>query len=61
MPATKSISGSPEQMLDTVGAWAGIGVAHIILDPVARGGVQGRLQALEAFMGDVGDRVDAER
>jgi hypothetical protein len=48
-------------MLDTVGAWAGIGVDHILLDPVARGGVQGRLDALEAFMGDVAVRVEAAR
>jgi probable F420-dependent oxidoreductase len=54
MPAATSIAGSPEQMRDTVGAWAGIGVDHILLDPVARGGVQARLNALETFVGDVG-------
>ena len=61
MPAAKSITGSPEQMLDTVGAWAGIGVDHILLDPVARGGAHARLNALEAFMGDVGSRSEAAR
>jgi probable F420-dependent oxidoreductase len=61
MPAAKSITGSPEQMLDMVSAWAGIGVDHILLDPVARGGVQGRLNALEAFVGDVAGRVEAAR
>jgi probable F420-dependent oxidoreductase len=57
MPAAKSIAGPAEQMLDTVGAWSDIGVDHILLDPVARGGVAGRLGAVEAFMADVASRV----
>jgi probable F420-dependent oxidoreductase len=57
MPATKSIPGSVDQMLDTVGRWAAIGVDHILLDPVARGGVEGRLAAGEAFMADVAAAV----
>jgi probable F420-dependent oxidoreductase len=53
MPAKKSIAGSPEQMLDTIGRWRDIGVSHILLDPVTRGGVDGRIEAMEAFMADV--------
>jgi probable F420-dependent oxidoreductase len=61
MPAAKSIAGSPEQMLDTAGAWAAIGADHILLDPVARGGVEGRLRAVEGFMADVAERAGAAR
>ena len=50
MAPAKSIAGSKEQMLDTIGQWAGIGVDHILLDPVARGGFAGRLGAMEDFM-----------
>jgi hypothetical protein len=57
MPPAKSVAGSRQQMLDTVGGWAAIGVDHILLDPVARGGVEGRLTAAEAFMSDVASRV----
>ena len=57
MPPEKSIAGSREQMLDTVGSWAAIGVDHILLDPVAPGGVDGRLAALERFMTDVAART----
>ena len=53
MPAAKSIAGSPEQMLDTIGEWAAIGVDHILLDPVAPGGIAGRRAAMERFMVDV--------
>ena len=49
MTASKSIGGSNAQMLDTVGAWSAIGVDHILLDPVAPGGVAGRRAAMEAF------------
>ena len=44
-------------MLDTVGAWSAIGVDHILLDPVAPGGVAGRRAAMEAFMTDVAPQV----
>jgi probable F420-dependent oxidoreductase len=53
MPAAKSIAGTPDQMLDTIGAWAAIGVDHVLLDPVAPGGASGRLAALERFAEDV--------
>jgi hypothetical protein len=57
MPAAKSIGGSVEQMLDTIGRWQSIGVDHILLDPVAPGGFPGRMQAMESFMTDVAPRV----
>jgi probable F420-dependent oxidoreductase len=57
MPAAKSIGGSPEQMLDTIGQWRAIGVDHILLDPVAPGGVNGRRVAMERFMLDVASRA----
>ena len=53
MPPAKSIAGSKEQMLDTIGAWQAIGVDHILLDPVAPGGFAARRQAIETFMTDV--------
>jgi probable F420-dependent oxidoreductase len=57
MPAAKSIAGSKEQMLDTIGAWQAIGVDHILLDPVAPGGFAARRQAIESFMTDVAASV----
>jgi len=60
MPAAKSIAGSPAQMLDTVGRWKAIGVSHILLDPVAPGGLDGRRAAMERFMVDVAPHVSAE-
>lgn len=53
MPADKSIAGSKNQMLETIAGLKAIGVSHILLDPVARGGVAGRLDAIRAFMEDV--------
>jgi probable F420-dependent oxidoreductase len=53
MPAAKSIAGTPAQMVDTVGQWRDIGVDHILLDPVAPGGLDGRRAAIERFMVDV--------
>jgi alkanesulfonate monooxygenase SsuD/methylene tetrahydromethanopterin reductase-like flavin-dependent oxidoreductase (luciferase family) len=57
MPAEKSIAGSPAEMLDTVGGWQAIGVDHILLDPVAPGGLSGRRAAMERFMVDVAPHV----
>ena len=48
-----SIAGSAEQMIDTVGKWAAIGVDHILVDITAPGGPTGRLEAMEHFMSDV--------
>lgn len=53
MEPAKSIQGSADQMAATVGEWAAIGVDHILVDVVAGGGPQGRLDALRTFMTDV--------
>jgi probable F420-dependent oxidoreductase len=53
MQPEKSIAGSRDRMLETVAGLKDIGVSHILLDPVARGGVPARLDALRQFMSDV--------
>ena len=50
MEPEKSIQGPGDQMAETVEAWRGIGVDHLLLDVVAGGGPDGRLEALVAFM-----------
>ena len=40
-------------MQDTIGALEQARVQHVLLDPVARGGVAGRLQAVAEFMENV--------
>ncbi len=57
MPPAKSIAGSPDEMTDTIGRWAAVGVDHILLDPVAPGGLEGRRAAMEHFMTDVAPQV----
>ncbi len=57
MPAAKSVGGSPGQMQDMVGAMGEAGVTHVLLDPVAPGGIDGRLGALESFMTEVAPHV----
>ncbi|MGE0621998.1 MAG: TIGR03619 family F420-dependent LLM class oxidoreductase [Pseudomonadales bacterium] len=49
MEPAKSIAGSPAEMTDQVAAWREIGVSHLVLDPVARGGIEGRRDAVLAF------------
>ncbi|MCP5183691.1 MAG: LLM class F420-dependent oxidoreductase [Pseudomonadales bacterium] len=49
MEPAKSVYGSPAQMQDQVAAWRDIGVRHLVLDPVARGGIAGRRDAALAF------------
>ncbi len=56
MEPAKSIQGSADQMAATVADWAAIGVDHILVDVVAGGGPQGRLDALRSFMTDVAPR-----
>ena len=50
----KSIAGTSQQMLDTVRRWQDIGVEHILLDPVGRGGPGRRAEELTRFMDEVG-------
>lgn len=52
-----AIAGAPETMIETVEKWVDIGVRHILLDPVARGGIKGRLEAIREFMTDVAPNV----
>lgn len=49
MDPAKSLSGSPAQMQDQVAEWREIGVSHLVLDPVAPGGIAGRRDAAVAF------------
>jgi probable F420-dependent oxidoreductase len=49
----KSLLGEPEQMREQVARYADAGVAHLLLDIVARGGVRGRQEAMERFATDV--------
>ena len=57
MPPPKSIAGSPEQMLDTIGGWAEIGVDHIVLDPGINRDLESREANMRQFMADVAPRV----
>lgn len=57
MPADTSVAGGPAEMLDTVGRWQALGVDHILLDPVAPGGLAGRRAAMERFMLDVAPQL----
>lgn len=49
----KALVGSPEQMLEQVERYRAMGVTHILLDILARGGVQGRLEAMQRFAAEV--------
>ena len=51
-----SVGGSTEQMIEMVGNANAAGITHLVLDPVVRGGLAGRLEALEAFMTDVASK-----
>ncbi len=53
MEPEKSITGTPAQMRERLAELAAVGVSHVVLDPVARGGVQGRLDAVRALVRDV--------
>ena len=53
-----SIAGSTEQMTESMSAWAGIGVDHVLVDITAPGGPAGRLDAMQAFMTDVVPHVN---
>jgi probable F420-dependent oxidoreductase len=49
MEPAKSIHGSAAEMQDQVARWKEIGVSHLVLDPVAPGGIAGRRDAALAF------------
>ena len=50
MPAEHSIGGSADQIAERIGQLEQAGISHVLLDPVARGGVQGRLDAVLEFL-----------
>ena len=50
MESEKSITGSAQQVQDTIGEIEAAGISHLLLDPVAQGGIDGRLEAIERFM-----------
>ncbi len=56
MESSKSIGGSVDQMLSTIEQMKAIGISHMVLDPVAPGGTEGRLAAVEQFMMDVASK-----
>ena len=53
MPAEHAIAGDAGQMRRRVDQLRDAGVRHVLLDPVARGGVDARLDAVRAFMENV--------
>jgi probable F420-dependent oxidoreductase len=55
MEKEKSLTGSPAQMQATIAQMESIGVSHILIDPVAPGGIQGRLEAVERLMESIAD------
>ncbi len=50
MEDAKSIAGDRDSMLSRIDELAAAGLTHIVIDPVARGGVTGRLEAVLEFM-----------
>ena len=56
MGPEKAIAGSHQQMADRVGELANAGVTHVVLDPVARGGIDARSDAIADFMENVAHR-----
>lgn len=53
MENEKSIAGTKDQMQARIGEMREIGLSHVVLDPVAPGGVDGRLAAVESFIQEV--------
>ncbi|MEM7080865.1 MAG: LLM class F420-dependent oxidoreductase [Pseudomonadota bacterium] len=53
MEPEKSVYGSPNQMQDQLATLLEAGIEHLVLDPVARGGVNARLDAVCSFMENV--------
>jgi probable F420-dependent oxidoreductase len=53
MEPEKSIGGSLQQIQDRISTLKAAGIQHVLLDPVARGGVEGRLAAVCEFMQNV--------
>jgi probable F420-dependent oxidoreductase len=52
MEAEKSVAGTAAAMAERLAELEAAGVTHVVLDPVARGGLAGRLEAVRTFMAD---------
>jgi len=57
MKPAVSLQGSTQQMVDRLGELAAVGVDHLVLDPTAKGGPAGRLDAVRRFMAEVAPQV----
>lgn len=57
MKPAVSLQGSAQQMVDQLGQLAAVGVDHLVLDPTAKGGPAGRLDAVRRFMTEVAPQV----
>ncbi len=53
MDAAKSLQGGDAELVASIERWAEVGVSHLILEPVAGGGAQGRMDLIRRFVGDV--------
>ncbi len=53
MEPSKSLQGSADQIAEAVAVWTEAGVSHLILEPVARGGAEGRLDLIRRFVADI--------
>ncbi|MCC7364938.1 MAG: LLM class F420-dependent oxidoreductase [Dehalococcoidia bacterium] len=54
----KSLSSNVDQMVNRAGEYAEVGVSHIILDIMGRGGVDARLESLRRFVSDVRPKLN---
>ena len=52
-----SVAGGTAAMVDMLGTMRDAGITHVSLDPVAPGGVEGRLDAVRQFMEDVAPQM----
>lgn len=48
-----ALSESDDRMKEAVGAWAEIGVTHLVMDVLARGGQEGKMEAIQRFAENV--------
>jgi hypothetical protein len=57
MAPAKSLGGTPASMIDTARRWQEIGVDHIVLDLVVRGGIERRVDELKRFRDEVASKL----
>jgi len=53
MDAAVSLQGDDDDIAAAIAPWAELGVTHIVLDPVARGGAAGRLELVQRFASQI--------